>query len=466
MKRILLTLLIIIMANILTPEQIKEARFKLDCYDDFYFFTKYCLGYKDLEIQPHRNLCNHIQRNQNNDLLILEPRGCFKTTIISVSYVIWRIIKNPDIKIFIAHKSGKKAKLILSSIRQHFERNNVFIYFFGDYIGDNWTKDSITVSKRKIIANEPTVSIGSIDTEETGGHYDIVIGDDLAGLDDMVSEAARKHTLNFFKTFEFIGEKAQRIIIGTRWHIDDLYNYIIETKKEYIVRIRQIFTKQGKSYFSQRWPLKKIRRIEEEDPFFFASQLLNDPLPDEHSIYNFDDLTLYENELYNYDEGINYGYADLAIKTKNKNDYSALVFGSKIEKIKIIDADILRAKPPVIENIIVNKCKVYNITKMGFEANSFQELYGDNIQKAIDAADLYTELVPITHTTDKHLRINSMYGQVTKKTEFRADWKTRYPLLVRQLVQFPGGKHDDGPDALEGLLSLYNNDADVNIRDL
>jgi hypothetical protein len=33
-------------------------------------------------------------------------------------------------------------------------------------------------------------------------------------------------------------------------------------------------------------------------------------------------------------------------------------------------------------------------------------------------------------------------------------WNQDYPLLIEQLVHFPLAAHDDGPDALAGVIAL------------
>ena len=44
---------------------------------------------------------------------------------------------------------------------------------------------------------------------------------------------------------------------------------------------------------------------------------------------------------------------------------------------------------------------------------------------------------------------------------FRDDWIEAYPELINQLVRYPVHKHDDAPDALEGLVRMTINKSAV-----
>jgi len=47
------------------------------------------------------------------------------------------------------------------------------------------------------------------------------------------------------------------------------------------------------------------------------------------------------------------------------------------------------------------------------------------------------------------------------KVLFRDDWIEAYPELINQLVRYPVHKHDDAPDALEGLVRMTINKSAV-----
>jgi predicted phage terminase large subunit-like protein len=82
--------------------------------------------------------------------------------------------------------------------------------------------------KRDYLPKELTVKAVGIDAEITGFHPDIIILDDIINYDNTSTEHKRKETLRKFLALEPILKVDGDInILGTRYHPDDLYNYII-----------------------------------------------------------------------------------------------------------------------------------------------------------------------------------------------------------------------------------------------
>jgi len=123
-----------------------------------------------------------------------------------------------------------------------------------------------------------------------------------------------------------------------------------------------------------------------------------------------------------------------------------------------------RADPETVKAKVLEICQEFKLSKLGIESNTFQELYVDDIKKYLAANKVSIIIEPIKHTADKQLRINSIHGPIVNHVYFREDWEEQYSLLIQQLLNFPQGKHDDGPDALEGLLSMYGTTKEPRIR--
>ena len=77
-------------------------------------------------------------------------------------------------------------------------------------------------------------------------------------------------------------------------------------------------------------------------------------------------------------------------------------------------------------------------------------------QQDLDAADCRCPLFPYQSTDNKNVRIRCKPGL--------SQWITNYRLRVRdtamgrlfvqQVMEFPGGEHDDGPDCANMLIAL------------
>ena len=61
----------------------------------------------------------------------------------------------------------------------------------------------------------------------------------------------------------------------------------------------------------------------------------------------------------------------------------------------------------------------------------------------------------IWHTTPKLARIQGIESYYSNgQLLFLDSWNQDYPELIEQLIHFPLAAHDDGPDALAGVVSL------------
>jgi len=79
----------------------------------------------------------------------------------------------------------------------------------------------------------------------------------------------------------------------------------------------------------------------------------------------------------------------------------------------------------------------------------------DNLTKRVRIAGVRFNPHPINSHTNKQARIT---GLETLVTQGLIVFSWRHQILLEQLRQFPLGKHDDGPDALEMAIQAarYN----------
>jgi hypothetical protein len=90
---------------------------------DYFFFSKYILGYKDLSWRTHKEPVLVLESDADRKMLI-EPRGTFKSSLASVGYPIWRLAKNPNLTILLDSEVFTNSKNFLREIRTHFASND------------------------------------------------------------------------------------------------------------------------------------------------------------------------------------------------------------------------------------------------------------------------------------------------------------------------------------------------------
>ena len=446
---------------------IDEMRFKKHCLDDPFFFTREVLDYNLLESTIHRPLCNFFAKART-DVLDLEPRDHFKTTCL-IGFVIWRIIQEPDIKILYSHKILKRSKEMLSEIKGHFERNRVLLHFFGNHVGEPWGADAITVNRRTAPRKEPTLTVGAVGHEITSGHFNLIINDDLAGLKDMYSEAARAETLRYYKALRYLRDRGncRELNAATRWHERDVSGYIIENRPEVRVRVKRARLPNGRPYFPQRYSTRDLKELETEDPILYAAQMNNAPVDMVEQFFSPDKLHYFDLE--SFKPRFNIAFVDPAFGRREGGEpcFLSMCIGSIVgDKVYIIDWPTNRERPESNEILIVDKLIEHKVRRFAVEANAAQSEFLRSIQREMKKRGLVLHAEPINQTQNKARRIEAMHGTVMNKVYFCETWDEVYPEAMRQLITYPSHKFKDAPDALEGLLALAAGSAEPRIRSL
>lgn len=216
--------------------------------------------------------------------ICLVPRDHRKSTVVNTLYVMWRIYRNPEIRILVACNVKELAMAFISELRMYFEDEELaetvwnkrphvegrlvplFRRSFDDYrIGDDeglydvsenggeelvdnrkrkWTNYKLLML-RKSKAKEPTVMALSVGQRVTGQHYDLVILDDVVDLYNSDSPEKAKKISTWFddiaanvlskkpvwtqvarKFGEWVGSELQ--LLGTRYFSWDLYSSLVE----------------------------------------------------------------------------------------------------------------------------------------------------------------------------------------------------------------------------------------------
>jgi predicted phage terminase large subunit-like protein len=439
----------------------KEIDIKYKGFTDLFYLTKHILGYSELIESYHEPLCKFTQIQQSD--LDLEPRGHFKTTIRSIGYSIQLILNNPNVRILINHKILGKARDILREIKGHFEKNKKLIYFYGDRRGETWGTDSIIVKRDKIL-KEPTISIGSPDHEATSGHYDYILNDDLVGLKDMVSQAERDKTLRYYKTLPYLKEPTGHIKnTGTRWNLDDLYNYLIN-QRSLVVRVKKAVENEI-PIFPERFTLEALKKMENDDPIMYEAQMMNNPTAMKDQLYSLDKLQLFDME--SFKPTYNIAYIDPAFGERESKEpcfFSFPIASIVNDKAYMIDWNCNRSDPAENENLVVSKCIEHKIQRLGIEGNVAQSEFARSVQKKLRENNIVLNIENIINTQNKDRRIQSAHGSITNNVLFRKDWEKRYPEAMRQLTLYPYHKFKDAPDSLAGLVYMFTSHNPVRMR--
>jgi hypothetical protein len=169
--------------------------------------------------------------------LIIDSRGCLKTTINAQAHTIQWILNYPDCAINIIQSTGDKADAIIGEIKQHFIGNPSFRVMFPELcptkqLGDFGTKAAFTTPGRNpaVTRKEPTVMAGSIDKGSAGYHYDVMKFSDIVEMNNSRTEDQLLGVVNSYFMMEnlLVSPGYWIDVEGTRYAFGDLYGKLIK----------------------------------------------------------------------------------------------------------------------------------------------------------------------------------------------------------------------------------------------
>jgi predicted phage terminase large subunit-like protein len=260
------------------------------------------------------------------------------STIGTILYVLWRIYRNPNIRILVACNLQSLAYSFIRELRTYFENQDLEViwnkrpHIDGSLLPrlqaknrDRNFQGNTEAEDRKVIWNnvalqvvrpgrykEPTVYATSVGTTVTGQHYDLVILDDLIDFKNIESETKKQAVEEWIADIEsvlnppeltaIVGKDGfslpetlggELVITGTRYAVDDYYGQVLEKQEsmQFNVFVRNIYKNGKDNTDGYLWHEKRNARWEDNmrattPPRRFASQYLNQVYEKDHALLN------------------------------------------------------------------------------------------------------------------------------------------------------------------------------------
>lgn len=276
------------------PEHDREGKRWL-CRNDLFFLLWWGLGRVDV---LHPWLFARIREVEAapNGRLDLWARGHFKSTIITFAKTIQDILVDPNLTFGIFSDVNKVAKPFLKQIKRELESNQRLKSHFPDILYDRpevespqWNETDGIIVRRTANKKEATVeAYGLVDGQPIGRHFDRLIFDDVVTPETVGTPDSRAKVLERVQLASNLGStKYEMRFIGTRYHVADAYQWIIDNNVAQAVRTYPATHNgrpDGDPVFLTREALAQKRK--EMGPFVFGAQMLMNPLAD--SIAGFD----------------------------------------------------------------------------------------------------------------------------------------------------------------------------------
>jgi predicted phage terminase large subunit-like protein len=445
------------------------------------------LGY-DFTQDTHQELFDSYPEFKDNkpwaeqftdgDVLILWPRGHFKSTAVVV-LAVQAILCNPDIRILLMQGTIKVTKGLLREIASHFDGTHsrsklreLFPEFCGNKKELSLSSDRFTTPARtRKQLQQATCTVASPKSIKTGQHYDIGF------FDDLVNDGNYRNPLLLAKVEEdfnmarpLVDPGCPRFVSGTRYAFGDLYENIIRRNKgEWTISVKTCWRDDGETPRFPQYKTKDGRlvgltremlmQIAQDSPGIFASQYLNYPIASSQQVLPEAVLlaaVVAEKDTPALSQAML--FVDLASEGETPDD-SVCIAGKQDQtgKMYVIDMDGGVLPVSALAVCVINMILKHRPLKVMIEKTASAIYFAEYLKvvcrdRGINAP---IEYIKVDNKPDaKNKRVEALAGHVKNKRFFFFAGLRCWDKFVEQAKQFPKGKHghDDWPDTA-GLMA-------------
>lgn len=470
------------------------AQIALKAKWDLFYLAKYILDYDLMVPEVHEDLCHYAEslypahpgdwippvdkvgtemqdqfKEGNTNLLLLMPRGTFKTSVVTVGFSLQVILHDANTRVLLDSETFSKAKSFLAEIKGHLESNEkyraVFRAIHGVYPDGGrkkdllWTDSQINLACRTRKRKEPTFSCAGVDVTKTGMHYDWIISDDLHSEQNVTNKDQIDKVIDHWKySYSLLDPGRPMIVIGTRWDYNDLYQHILDNRRDtFNILIRRAINDDGSLFFPARLTKEFLKEVKEtQGSRIFSAQYLNEPVDDESATFKRKNIIRRPWELVK-DRPINWYLLVDPSYMGQYSDYAALVVAGMDYQRDIYVRHITRQKMTYKDIIdeIFRLFTMYNPVKVVIETIGAQKSIMYEMNNEMKRRHLWIPITEVpSRTKSKEERIRALapffeYGHI-----FMVKECIQLEELEYELIHFPRGKHDDVVDALAGILEF------------
>jgi len=180
-------------------------------------------GYKDLT--PLHSEWVHYIWNAKKGVSLMAHRGSFKSSGVTVTGAVWRLLFNPEEQIMIVRKTHAEAVDTVADIAKMMknpEIREIFKYAHGEtpeFTMERIGEGKLSFSFKTGTSIAPSLLGMGLNSPLTGKHATYIVADDLSTLKDRLSRAEREFTKNIWRELSsnVINRDCPCCYIGTPW---------------------------------------------------------------------------------------------------------------------------------------------------------------------------------------------------------------------------------------------------------
>lgn len=288
----------------------------------FKTFVTEILGIRKNSKYMYKDLCKVqlesvelLQNKQKNSVMFLEPRHSFKSAVKNTGYILWRLMRNPNLRILIYSDTATKASGFLQDIKNHIEGRAPGSLFRklvgqwetvsgskGEYGEGKWNEGQIVISAREVAFREPSVDTSGIEATKVGMHYDIIVFDDIVSDLNVTTKAQMDKVHECYKkALSLLKPGGEVVMLGTRWHYGDTYGRILAENKdkqnfETFIQDAEKLDENGKLQYESIGLDRSFLDYQkgEQGSYLYSCLYRNNPVSDDTALFKIENFNYYE----------------------------------------------------------------------------------------------------------------------------------------------------------------------------
>ena len=448
---------------------------------------------------------------------IAAPRGHAKSTLVTLSYVLWSVLYGHDRFVMIVSATKEQASQLLKHVKDEIETNPRLHEDFPEASPHGpagkpspWRGGKLQLPSGALLWS---VGLGQQirGIRHQSSRPSLIVVDDLEMPEHVISAEQRHKTAEWFRgsLLKCGDDRTNVVVVGTVLHYDALLSNLLDPNKSpgwVGRRYKALLSEPGdvdrwatweaiycgrehwvegtdrdaaRAYFEahreemeegasvlwpEREPLEALMEIRvREGRASFDSEKQNEPLDPEHCLFKLESMSFWDDEhpdatalLGSFPKKPSlYIACDPAVgRNPRKGDYTAILVGARHYKSKQID---------VVAADLSRRSPSQTIDRIV----EYAVLYNPKAI-AVESNGFQELLVKELRTKLRHRGISPSIREVRNTGDKQARiaglqprieqgmirFSRKHMLLLEQFRQFPLGAHDDGPDALEMLVEI------------
>lgn len=401
-----------------------------------------------------------MESTEYDTLLLFAPPGSAKSHYVSVAFPPWWMAANPGRSIIAASHSAELAAKWGRRVRN-------LIAVHSDTLGVGLSADSQAADRWASDRGGEYLAAG-VQAGIAGFRADLgIIDDPFGSKEDAYSQRIRDRVWDWYiNDFSArLKPNAKRVIMHTRWHLDDLAGRVIDQAKVsgQAIRVVSIPAIAGAGDVLGRKPGEWLwdepggydyasflkRRHSETPSMEWAALYQQEPIPEGGGYFKREWFKYYEELPKNLRR---YGASDYAV-TDEGGDYTVHAIGGLDGDGNLYIVDLWRgqAQTDVWADVLIDMGSRHSVFEWAEEKGQIEKSVGPFIAQRMRERNIHFPRQQFTSAVDKATRAQSFRGRLSLGRVYFPKYASWLSAFESELLTFPAGKHDDQVD----VMSLF-----------